>query len=140
MLGRPYESRTEQMGQGRIRSGNRRPGSPELILRVPRRVLQLVLRYILGTDLDRESFEARVAKINDPGTRSAAMTLAQLYRQEGRQEGRQEDILEVLAIRFGHIPEGMREAVHGIEDEATLQKLLRTVIQCQSQEAFADAI
>ncbi len=111
-----------------------------VILRVPRRVLQLVLRYILGTDLDRESFEARVAKLNDPGTRSAAMTLAQHYRQEGRQEGRQEYILEVLAIRFGRIPEGMGEAVHGIEDDATLQKLLRTAIQCQSLEAFAQAI
>ncbi|HUF64231.1 MAG TPA: hypothetical protein VMN36_19295 [Verrucomicrobiales bacterium] len=67
-------------------------------------------------------------------------SLAQRSRQEGRQEGRQEYILEVLTIRFGRIPEGLKQAVHGIEDDAMLQKLLRTAIQCQSLEAFTEEL
>ena len=52
------------------------------------------------------------------------MTLADQLReeglqeglQEGRQEGLQEGIVEALEIRFGQIPEGLRDAVAGHHD------------------------
>ncbi len=109
----------------------------QLIVRVPREILQMVLRYILGADIDKEAFETRVMGIDDPETRSAAMTLAQRYHQEGRQEGRQEDVLEALAIRFTQVPEGLRESVLAIADEVKLRELLRAAIRCQSIEEFA---
>lgn len=121
----------------------------ELILKVPREIFQLVLRFILGADLDRESFETRLKEIRDPETRTNAMTLAQRYYQDGRQEGRkegrqegllrgrQEDVLEALAIRFDELADGLREAVLGISDEEKLRELHRAAIRCGSIEEFA---
>lgn len=72
------------------------------------------------------------------------MTLAQQYRQEGRQEGilasRRQDVLEALEIRFARVPEGLRETVEAINDEAKLRTLHRAAIQCNSVEEFAASI
>jgi len=64
----------------------------ELLIQVPPELLEMVLRYILTRDVDGDGFEARINKIGDPQVRSKAMTLAQVYRQEGRWEGRQESL------------------------------------------------
>jgi hypothetical protein len=120
----------------------------ELIVSVPPEVFHLVLRYILGADIDKEAFETRLHSISDPEIRTTAMTLAQRYHQEGRQEGRQEgilkgrreDVLEALSIRFDHVPEGLREAVLAVADEESLRNLLRAAIRCESVEAFAKGL
>ncbi len=120
----------------------------QLIARIPLEVFHLVLRYILGTDIDKASFETRIQQISDPQTRSNAMTLAQRYRQEGLQEGRhegrheglQQAILEALEIRFGDVPKGLGEAVEGWQDEAKLRELHRAAIRCETLEAFAGAL
>lgn len=117
----------------------------QLILKVPREVFQMVLRFILGADLDREAFETRLKAISDPETRTNAMTLAQRYYQEGQQQGRQEgllrgrqeDVLEALAIRFDGVSEGLREAVLAVSDEDRLRQLHRAAIRCASIEEFA---
>ena len=68
------------------------------------------------------------------------MSLAQIYRQEGRQEGRQEDILEALELRFGVVPEGLREAVLAVAEERHLRHLLRAAIQCGTLEEFTQQL
>ncbi|MEN9285858.1 MAG: hypothetical protein RLZZ179_3351 [Verrucomicrobiota bacterium] len=96
------------------------------------------------------------------------MTLAQQLRNEGRQEGRQEGrnegrqegrnegrqegerkgsvatgrqaVLEALEIRFGPVPEGLRESIAAIDDPARLRVLHRTAIVSESMEAFAAAL
>jgi hypothetical protein len=116
-----------------------------LLSEVPERIYEMVLRYILGHDIDKDAFKSRVHNISNPNTRSTAMTLAQQFRQEGLQEGRQEgfvlsrqqDVLEVLEIRFGLIPEGLKEAVESIQEEDRLRALHRTAVQCADVESFA---
>ena len=92
------------------------------------------------------------------------MTLAQQLRNEGRQEGRQEGrnegrqegrqegerkgsvatgrqaVLEALEIRFGPVPEGLREAMAAIDDPVRLRALLRAAIVLESVETFAAAL
>ncbi len=69
------------------------------------------------------------------------MTLAQRYHQDGRQEGRheahQEGILDALAVRFECVPEGLKEAVLQIQDDAKLRDLHRAAIRCGTLEEFA---
>jgi len=115
-----------------------------LLMAVPRRVFDLVLRYILGADIDKEAFETKIHTISHPKTRRIAMTLAERYhndgRQEGRVEGRQEKVIEALEIRFDVVPVGLREAIQEVRDEAHLRRLHRAAIQCASLEAFSKAL
>lgn len=100
-----------------------------LIAEVPPRILEMVLRYVLGGELDRTAFEARKKRLANPEIQSKAMTLAQACLQEGRQEGPQkvgqEDIVEAFEIRFGEFPDGLAEAVRLVDNEARLRDLLR---------------
>ena len=92
------------------------------------------------------------------------MTLAQQLRNEGRQEGRDEGrqegrnegrqegeregtvamgrqaVLEALEIRFGPVPEGLREAIAAIDDPVRLRALLRAAILSESVEVFVSAL
>lgn len=61
-----------------------------LIGQVPTPLFELLLRYILSADIDKEAFETKIQEIQNPATRANAMSLAQVYRQEGHQEGRRE--------------------------------------------------
>ncbi len=116
----------------------------ELILQAPRWVFQLVLRYILGTDVDKAGFESRLRELSDPEIREDAMTLAQRYQQEGRQEGRmagrQDDVLEALAVRFGLVPDGLAERIREIRDEEALRACLRSAIRCENLDEFVTGL
>ena len=88
------------------------------------------------------------------------MTLAQQLRNEGRQEGRNEGrqegrqegerkgsvatgrqaVLEALEIRFGPVPEGLRESIAAIGDPERLRVMLRTAMVSASMETFAAAL
>jgi len=121
----------------------------ELMADTPLQLLQMVLRYLVGADIDKSGFKIRMEGVRDPQTRAAAMSLAQQLRQEGRLEGhqegrqegllkgRQEDILEALELRFERVPVGLAEAVRQVVDEVKLRQLLRSAIRCESIEAFA---
>ena len=71
-------------------------------------------------------------------------TLADEYREEGIQEGIQqgtvatarEYVLEVVAARFGEVPDSLRESVQRIDDPGLLRTLLRTAAAAESLEAF----
>lgn len=108
-----------------------------LLNATPTELLHMVLRYMLGADIDMAGFNDKVKIISNPETRSAAMTLAQQFRQEGRQEGRQEAVIEVLEVRFDQVPSGLQEAIREIQDDARLRELHRAAIRCASLEAFA---
>lgn len=112
----------------------------ELILRIPRELYQMVLRYILAAEIDRDAFENRLNQLRDPELRTDAMTLAQVYRHEGRQEGRQksrqEDILDALELRFGMVSGQIREMIRNQAGESRLRELFRAAIQSASLEEF----
>jgi hypothetical protein len=88
--------------------------------------------------------------------RTSAMTLAQHLRQEGRQEGIQEgfktgelkgtlaasrqSVLEALDLRFGPIPDGLRDSLNAIADPEKLRALLRAAIVSDSLESFAASL
>jgi predicted transposase YdaD len=69
-------------------------------------------------------------------------------RQEGRQEGEREGavatgrqaVLEALEIRFGPVPEGLRESIAEIDDPERLRVLHRKAIVSASMEVFAAAL
>lgn len=112
----------------------------ELAIQVPQDLFLMVLRYILDADVDKEAFVTKLEELQEPEIRSKAMTLAQQFRQEGRQEGRQEYILEALELRFGNLPEGLREAVRSVSGDAALQSLHRAAIRCATLEEFSESL
>ena len=72
------------------------------------------------------------------------MTLAQQFRQEGRQQGRpvalQEDVVEVLSVRFGHVPEGLKEVIGEIAEEPRLRALHKAALRAAALEAFTESL
>ena len=119
-----------------------------LISQIPLEMFEVLLRYILAADIDKEAFRDRLQQIKDPHTKASAMTLAHQLRQEGRQEGHQEgaiqslrlSILVVLESRFERVPDGLRDLIEGIVDNGRLQDLVRTAARCTDLEAFARAL
>ena len=114
------------------------------------------LRYILDRDIDKPDFRRKLKTITDPKLIENAMSLAEQLREEGRQEVRslaeqlrqeghqegliaskQQDIVEALEIRFGTVPEGLREEIQLIADPAKLTNLHRAAIRCADMESFA---
>ena len=81
---------------------------------------------------------------NDNLFKQSAMTLARKLRQEGRQEGRlqalRDNVLEALEIRFDEVPQGLREDIQIISDDAKLHALHRTAIQCPGLEVFVEEL
>lgn len=61
-------------------------------------------------------------------------------REEGRHEGRQhatrELLLDVIEIRFDHVPEDVHAVIGGIEDPTRLTQLHRAAIQVSSLDEF----
>jgi len=104
----------------------------------------LLIRYILDADIDKADFDRKVASVSNLDLRSNAMTLAQQFRQEGRQEGRmiilQENVIDALDIRFGEVPQGLRETILGIREEAILRAHHRAAIQATSLEDFSRSL
>jgi predicted transposase YdaD len=76
------------------------------------------------------------------------MTLAQQLRQEGRIEGREDgrmeerrqSVLEALDLRFGPIPDGLRDSIEAITDPEKLRALLRAAIISDSLESFTASL
>ncbi len=108
-----------------------------LLVRVPKEMMEMLIRYILHADVDIEAFDRRVIRVTTPEIQNTVMTLAQKLRQEGRLDSLQENVIAALEIRFGGIPKGMREAITGVTDESSLRLLLRAAIQASSVEDFS---
>ena len=60
---------------------------------------------------------------------------------QGRSQGRlltlQEDVIEVLAVRFDTVPEGLSEAIREITEESRLRTLHKAALRATSLEDFA---
>ena len=69
-------------------------------------------------------------------------------RREGRSEGLQEgslaagrqSVLEALDLRFGRIPDGLRDSIEAVADSEKLRVLLRAAIVSDSIESFAGSL
>ena len=124
-----------------------------LLARVPAELFERILLYILSNgDVDKDAFTRKVKTISSAKIQSAAMTLAQQFRQEGRQEGlnqglsqgrllaMQDAVIELLAMRFDRVPEGLREAICEIADEPQLRRLHKAALRAASVEDFAGSL
>jgi predicted transposase/invertase (TIGR01784 family) len=120
----------------------------DVIAGVSREAVERFFRYVLNANVDKEAFKAKVASQRSRNLTILAMTLADRFRQEGHQEGRQEGLregvlslqralLRVLEVRFGAVPEGLREAIYAVSELAALEALLRTSAVCPDLESFA---
>jgi len=116
-----------------------------LLTQLPPFAIEMLLRYILRADIDKDQFLRKVKNITNPSIQSSIMTLEQQFRQEGRQEGHQEGqifskqqaVIEVLETRFEQVPEGLIEAIENINDLPRLTQLLASAARCTDLEAFA---
>ena len=115
-----------------------------LLVKVPQNIFEMLIRYILNADVDKNDFDLRVSAIQQLETRSSAMSLAEQLRQEGLQRGlqrgRQEGILTTLEIRFGEVPSGLEEEIRSVCDSAALADLQRAALCCNSFEEFAASL
>ena len=117
----------------------------EMLLQLSESMFEMLLTFMMNAEIDTEAIERNVEVIRSPKLKTSAMTLAQKLRQEGRQEGERngrlatlrENVLEALEIRFTEVPQGLREEILLLNDEAKLHRLLRVAIQCTGIEAFA---
>jgi hypothetical protein len=53
---------------------------------------------------------------------------------------RQRAVFDALEIRFGPVPEGLRQTIERIQDEARLRALHQAAIQAVSIDEFARAL
>jgi hypothetical protein len=129
-----------------------------LLANVSRRLFDRFISFLFArTDpIDRPHFIRKIHRVRNPALRTSAMTLAQQLRQEGIQEGfaigkqegrleerthsRRQSVLEALDLRFGPIPDGLRDSLNAIADPEKLRALHRAAIVSDSLEAFAASL
>jgi hypothetical protein len=133
-----------------------------LLAHVSRRLFDRFIPYVFDrTDpIDRPRVFRKIHGVRNQAHRASAMTLAQHLRQEGRQDGLQEgfktgelkgrqegalaasrqSVLEALDLRFGPIPDGLRDSIEAITDPEKLRALHRAAIVADSLESFAASL
>jgi hypothetical protein len=125
-----------------------------LLANVSRRLFDRFISFLFArTDpIDRPHFIRKIHRVRNPALRTSAMTLAQQLRQEGfatgKQEGRLEErthsrrqsVLEALDLRFGPVPDGLRDSIEAIADPEKLRALHRAAIVSDSLESFAASL
>jgi hypothetical protein len=137
----------------------------ELLRMVLLDTFHLIVSYMYSRDsVDNDALFRKIKSIGSEPHRSAAMTLAQKLRQEGRQDGiqegfatgkqegredgrmeerthsRRQSVLEALDLRFGPIPDGLRDSIEAIADPEKLRALHRAAIISDSLESFAASL
>jgi len=115
-----------------------------LLLQLPQETFELLIRYILGADIDKDLFRSRVNSIVEVDLQTKAMSIAEQLRAEGRQEGRQEGlnraVITALEVRFGSVPEDLRVSIKANRDAARLDELLRLALEVGTIEDFRGGI
>lgn len=115
-----------------------------ILEQIPGVVFEMMIRYLLGADVDSVIFERKLNEISQSNLKDSAMTLAQQLTQkglekglhEGRQEGLREAILETLAVRFGDVPQNVAGMVRRVDDEIRLRSLHHASIQSPTMDDF----
>jgi hypothetical protein len=121
-----------------------------LLAHVSRRLFDRFISFLFArTDpIDRPHFIRKIHRVRNPALRNSAMTLAQQLRQEGELKGRadgrieerRQSVLEALDLRFGPIPDGLRDSIEAITDPEKLRALHRAAIVSDSLESFAASL
>jgi predicted transposase YdaD len=133
----------------------------ELLRTVLLDTFHLAVSYMYSRDsVDNDALFHKIKSIGSEPHRTSAMTLAQKLHQDGRMEGRRDGIeegfangelkgtlaasrqsvLEALDLRFGPIPDGLRDSLNAIADPEKLRALLRVAIVSDSLESFAASL
>jgi predicted transposase YdaD len=133
----------------------------EILAKVLIDTFHLIVSYMYNRDsVDNDALFHKIKSIGSEPHRTAAMTLAQKLRQDGIQEGfatgkqegredgrmeerthsRRQSVLEALDLRFGPIPDGLRDSIEAISDPEKLRALLRAAIVSDSLEAFVTSL
>ena len=133
----------------------------ELLRMVLLDTFHLIVSYMYSRDsVDNDALFHKIKSIGSEPHRTAAMTLAQKLRQDGIQEGfatgkqegredgrmeerthsRRQSVLEALDLRFGTIPDGLRDSIEAIADPEKLRALHRAAIISDSLESFAASL
>jgi hypothetical protein len=129
----------------------------ELLAMVLIDTFHLIVSYLYSRDsVDNDALFHKIKSIGSEPHRTAAMTLAQKLRQEGMQTGelkgredgrmeerthsRRQSVLEALDLRFGPIPDGLRDSIEAIADPEKLRALHRAAIVSDSIEAFTASL
>jgi predicted transposase/invertase (TIGR01784 family) len=113
-----------------------------LLAQLPSDIHELLLRYILASEIDIPAFDRRVKMLHQKDLKQRTMTLADQLIEQGRQESFQalrEGIMALLEARFGLLPTGLSEAIEAIENLEQLRVLQRRAISCGSAEEFIAA-
>jgi len=123
-----------------------------MMAKAGREIFERVLRYLMVGGVEKEAFRRRLGKVVHPEIRSAAMTLAEQFIQEGLEEGiekgiekgietgQRADVLEVLELRFGEVPQGLREAIGATSGPERLGALQRAAVIATTLEEFAASL
>ena len=109
----------------------------QLMVQLSEAVVEMLLTFMMNAEIDTEAIERNVRSIQSPQLKQSAMTLAQKLHHQGRQAALRENVLEALEIRFGEVPQGLREEILAMNEETKLHHLLRVAIQCAGIEEFA---
>lgn len=123
-----------------------------LLAQVARELFERVLRYLMGGGIDKDAFLRRLEKVNEPGIREVAMTLADQFvevgieqgieqgiekgREQGRESAARALVIEVLEVRFGEVPPEVREAVDVCTGQERLRALHRAAVLVPTLEQF----
>ncbi|MEI2418883.1 Rpn family recombination-promoting nuclease/putative transposase, partial [Arthrospira platensis SPKY2] len=105
--------------------------------------IRTALTYLFRAsgDIDRPVFREQIQLLENNRIKEEAMSIAEMLRKEGREEGleeghergreeglerglvlaRQDDILEVLELRFGHLPVDIPSSVRSVSDGEKLR-------------------
>jgi hypothetical protein len=121
--------------------GTEKPVWDEPLLGIlPQEILELLMGYILGADVDKGLFESKLNSILEVELRTKAMTIADQLREEGRQEGTQDAlgkaVITALEVKFGQVPEDLTLTIKKIHEVARLEGLLRAALGAASLEDF----
>jgi hypothetical protein len=133
----------------------------ELLRMVLLDTFHLAVSYMYSRDsVDNDALFHKIKSIGSEPHRTAAMTLAQKLHQDGRMEGiktgelkgredgrhegtlaaSRQSVLEALDLRFGPIPDGLRDSIEAIADPEKLRALHRAAIISDSLESFAASL
>ena len=97
--------------------------------------------YMCSRDsVDNDALYHKINSIGSEPHRTAAMTLAEKLRQEGNLAASRQSVLDALDLRFGRIPDGLRDSIEAVADSEKLRVLLRAAIVSDSIESFAGSL
>ena len=125
----------------------------QLLRVIKNEIFERFLVYLHSrSKIDKRRLRRIIESLPDPAMRRTALTLAEQFRMEGREEGRSQGreegslgasqrlVLDALDLRFGPVPEGLREAIEAIGNPEKLRSLLRAAIVADSIESFSAAL